>query len=140
MKVGKQDIKDRKDLYFIVKTFYDLLKVDTQIGPIFIEMIQDWDGHLEKITSFWEVQLFNIRSGYQGNPIQAHQKVDEAQGYSITPEDFGVWLFYWVNVINDNFEGEKAEELKDRARKMQTVLYLEIFKNRKNKENPLSIK
>jgi hemoglobin len=39
-------------------------------------MIEDWDEHLEKLTDFWEMNLFGGKS-YKGDPLKAHVKVDE---------------------------------------------------------------
>lgn len=123
------DILSREDLFFIVDTFYKQVRADEVLGPIFNSHIQDWPDHLEKITDFWNVQLFGEK-GYRGNPIVAHQQVDEQNNHSITPEHFGTWLRYWMNTINSNFSGKNTELLKERTRKMQTVLYLKIFENR----------
>lgn len=128
----KPDIANRADLNDIVVSFYSLVRSDEVLSPIFEKAIDDWDEHLEKITDFWNIQLFQVK-GYTGNPIQTHQQVDEANDYSITPELFGKWLFYWMNTINERFEGPTTELLKERTRKMQTVLYLKMFEKKQQK-------
>ena len=39
----------------MVNTFYDKIKEDELLGPIFNERIQDrWASHLETMYKFWE--------------------------------------------------------------------------------------
>lgn len=68
---------------------------------------------------------------YNGNPIEAHNKVDERFNNVITPNEFGLWLNLWIETIDELYEGENADILKRRARKMASFLYLHIFENRK---------
>ena len=68
---------------------------------------------------------------FDGNPIEAHNRVDKKFNESITPEIFGIWLNLWFATIDEYFEGENAAILKRRARKMGTMLFLNIFENRK---------
>lgn len=125
----KADIKNRADIFLIVDEFYKRIRKDEEIGWIFNEMIKDWDAHLSKITDFWNMHLFKANA-YFGNPIEAHNRVDVFADYKITPHDFGTWLYYWINVINEHFEGEYAEMLKFKARKMQTIFFIKMYENR----------
>ena len=54
----KTDIKDREDVSLLVNTFYAKVRNDKVLGPIFNNIINDWDAHLELLTDFWETQLF----------------------------------------------------------------------------------
>lgn len=128
-----KQIENRDDIALLVQTFYDKIRKDVEIGFYFNETIQDWPTHLEKLTDFWEMNLFGGRQ-FSGNPIEAHNKVDKTFNESITPETFGIWLNHWFATIDELFEGENADILKRRARKMNTVLYLNIFQNRNKKE------
>lgn len=128
----RKQVLTREDLFFIVNTFYKEVRKDEVLGPMFNTTISDWEQHLEKITDFWSNQIFDTRV-YKGHPMQAHVEFDKKMHYSITPTHFGTWLFYWINTINTYYEGANAELLKDRARKMQTVLYLKMFEHRPQK-------
>lgn len=129
----KKEIENREDITLLVHTFYDAIRKDKEIGFYFNETIQDWSAHLEKLTDFWEMNLFGGRH-FEGNPIAAHNRVDQKFNESITPETFGIWLNIWFATIDSLFEGENADILKRRARKMNTVLYLNIFQNRQDKK------
>jgi len=125
----KKDIKSREDVFQLVSSFYNKVRKDETLGPIFNRAIQDWDAHLQHLTTFWESSLF-LKTKYYGNPLEAHVKVDAANNNTITELHFGIWLNLWFETIDDLFEGDYAENAKRRARKMGTFLYLKIFEAR----------
>lgn len=125
----KRDIGNREDLVVLVHSFYEKLRANDEIGYFFIQTITDWEAHLEKLTDFWESNLFTARK-YSGNPIAAHVEVDEKFRYTVNPDVFGLWLNLWFETLEDLFEGENVELLKRRARKMGTFLMINIYENR----------
>lgn len=125
----KKQIENRADVSFLVHQFYAKIRADKEIGFYFNEMISDWDAHLEKLTDFWETNLFGVRK-YKGNPHAVHNEVDAHFDEKITPNEFGIWLNHWFQTIDEHFEGENAETLKRRARKMSTFLYMSMFQHR----------
>ncbi|TVZ59997.1 hemoglobin [Flavobacteriaceae bacterium MAR_2010_105] len=127
----KNDIRNREDVFLLVTKFYEKVRQDTILGPFFNETINDWDSHLDRLTTFWESSLF-LKTKYLGNPLQAHIKVDREHNNAIREMHFGLWLNLWYETINELFEGDYAENAKRRARKMGTFLYLNIFQARIN--------
>ncbi len=125
----KREIKTRADVFFLVDTFYDSIKKDMLLGPIFNGMIKDWDVHIKHLTDFWATQLF-IEKSFKGNPIEVHRKVDKFAKHKINENYFGLWLNYWIATLDEHFEGENTFILKNRARKMASFIHLDIFKNR----------
>ena len=67
---------------------------------------------------------------YKNEILDLKTDITEKIGQKITPKDFGTWLFHWLGVINEYFEGDNAEVLKFKARKMQTMLYMGIHESR----------
>ena len=126
----KKQIENRADVAFLVNHFYDKIRADREIGFYFNEMITDWDAHLEKLTDFWETNLFGVRK-YKGNPHAVHNEVDAHFDEKITVNEFGIWLNHWFQTIDEHFEGENADTLKRRARKMSTFLFMSMFQHRK---------
>ncbi len=126
----KIELKSREEIAILVDKFYARIREDAQIGHFFNEVITDWDEHLEKLTDFWESQLF-FEKHFTGNPIAAHNKVDAIFDHSISMEHFGYWLRLWLDTIDTCFTGEKAEMAKHRARNMSTWLFMKIFEARK---------
>ena len=130
----KKDIKTREDIFLLVSTFYDKVREDETIGHFFNNAIKNWDEHLERLTTFWESNLF-LKGKYLGDPLVAHAKVDKENNNSITELHFGIWLNLWYQTIDELFEGDYAENAKRRARKMSTFLYLKIFEARQPNNN-----
>lgn len=127
----KKDIKTRDDVFILVSSFYKKVRKDELLGSFFNQTITDWDEHLDRLTTFWESNLF-LKIKYLGNPLEAHVKVDSRHNHAITEMHFGVWLNLWFQTIDELFVGEYAEKAKLRARKMGTFLYLHVFESRKN--------
>lgn len=125
----RNDIQNREDVSTLVNRFYSKIRKNPEIGYFFNESIKDWDEHLEKLTDFWESNLF-FKGIYRGNPQKAHVKVDRENDHKISSEHFGVWLNLWFETIDELFEGELANRAKNNARKMSTHLYLKIFQSR----------
>ena len=54
----RKQIENRDDITLLVATFYDKIRADKEIGFFFSETITNWEEHLEKLTDFWETNLF----------------------------------------------------------------------------------
>ena len=129
----KKDIQSRQDVHHLVFSFYERVKQDGILGPFFIPVINDWDAHIERLTTFWETSLFMTRKlpeKYHGNPLEVHVRVDKEHKHQITELHFGIWLNLWYQTIEELFEGVVADNAKRRARKMGTFMYLKIFEAR----------
>jgi len=126
----KPEITSRSDIKLLVETFYGKIRVHPILGPIFNGIITDWSTHLELLTDFWETQLLFERK-YWGNPLAAHQEVDKKMDHTMKSEHFGQWLNLWFETLDQLFQGETVQIAKNRARKMSTMLYLNIFESRK---------
>ncbi len=68
----------------------------------------DWPSHLETLYDFWETLLFR-KTNYTGAPFPKHAVLPVAK------EHFDRWLRLFVETIEENFAGPKAEEAKGRA-------------------------
>ncbi len=125
----RDDIQNREDVFTLISRFYSKVRKNPEIGYFFNESIEDWDEHLEKLTDFWESNLF-FKGLYSGNPQKAHIKVDQEHKHTIASEHFGIWLNLWFETIDELFKGELANRAKNNARKMSSHLYLKIFQAR----------
>ena len=131
MNPGKKDLESREDVSRLVRTFYERVRKDEMLGPIFNSIISDWEAHLEKLTDFWHGNLFFfVKTQYTGDPKAAHQRMDAATGNQTTMEHFGRWINLWVATVDELYQGETAALAKNQARKMATFLFLKIFENR----------
>ena len=127
----KNDIKTREDVFLLVSGFYKKVRQNPEIGHFFNEVIEDWDAHFEKLTDFWESNLF-FKALYKGNPQKVHVKVDQENNQEVSSYHFGIWLNLWFETIDELYEGELANRAKNNARKMSSHLYLKIFQAREN--------
>lgn len=126
----KQDIQNREDVFLLVSTFYRKVQENKEIGSFFNETIQDWPAHLEKLTDFWETNLFFVNK-FRGNPMKAHKEVDKNFNHTMEQKHFGEWLNMWFQTIDELFEGEKANMAKNRARNMATHLFMNVYESRR---------
>ncbi|TXE10812.1 group III truncated hemoglobin [Gelidibacter salicanalis] len=130
-----KDIETRDDVFLLVSEFYKKVRKDEVLGPFFNRVITDWEAHIERLTTFWESSLFmtkKLEKRYLGNPLEVHIKVDKENHHAITQEHFGLWMNLWFATIDKLFKGEYAENAKNRARKMGTFMYINIFQARQD--------
>ena len=65
-----KDVKERKDLDFIVHEFYNRVLEDNKIAPVFTSTVKiDWKTHLPIISDFWENLLWGGNK-YQENLLK----------------------------------------------------------------------
>lgn len=127
----KQDILLRKDVSLLVRSFYAKVRVHPELGPIFNNIVVDWESHLERLTDFWEIVLLNTGPGAgKFNPVKAHKDVDQATGQQIHQALFGHWLELWFTTLDENFDGPNAGFAKEHARKMAHILFFRIMDGR----------
>ncbi len=129
MHIKKIDIQNRDDIAILVSKFYEKVRAEETLGPIFNSIIKDWDQHIDRLTDFWETNLLFVNK-FKGNPIKAHQKVDQVFNHGITNVHFGIWLRLWITTLDELYEGTRATLAKNRARKMGTMFFMKIFQNR----------
>lgn len=55
----------------VVAAFYERVRGDDLIGPVFAARIHDWPRHLDLLCDFWSSAL-NRTGRYRGRPIPKH--------------------------------------------------------------------
>ncbi len=121
-----KEIESRVEVFELVSTFYSKVRVHNALGPIFNRAIEDWDEHINRLTDFWETNLFFTRK-YKGNPMQVHANVDRNEGYNISQVHFGHWLELWFSTIDELFIGRNAHLAKERARGMAHLIFMKLY-------------
>jgi hemoglobin len=106
------DILQREDVKVLVDKFYEKVNADALLGPVFSHV--DWPKHLPTMYDFWSSMLLGDQT-YRGNPLQKHLplKIDKSH--------FSQWLVLFTETVDENFSGEKAEEVKMRAQSIAGV-------------------
>ncbi|GMQ30564.1 group III truncated hemoglobin [Algoriphagus confluentis] len=124
-------IQSRKEVDFLVRKFYGKVREHELLGPIFNQIVKDWDHHLIHLSDFWEMILLQTGPGRgKFNPAQVHREVDVSVNYTIDQAHFGNWLELWFATVNRYFEGETAEYAKEHARRMAHMLFMRIWEAR----------
>ena len=69
----------------LVDTFYERVRLDSLIGPIFNRQVKDWPAHLALLKDFWTTVILGTGS-FKGNPMETHLKL------LLEPGHFERWL------------------------------------------------
>lgn len=122
----KSDIHGRAEIELLVNRFYDKVREDELIGPIFNDVAKvDWEVHLPKLYDFWQAVLFGD-SSFRGNPLGVHLKL--AEETSMDWSRFQRWLELFRATVDELFAGERAEHAKRAAEDMANVIYSRVNK------------
>lgn len=109
------------DIALLVPAFYERIRQDPLLGPIFNGAIQEWPAHLETLEAFWSSVM--LTSGrYKGQPMVAHFRHEKA----MTAENFARWLDLWQEVSNALLPPEKAAIFQEKAGRIAESLQLGI--------------
>lgn len=121
----KQDILSIDDVKLLVDGFYDKVRSDELLGPVFNERIQErWPEHLDKMIRFWQTVLLGEHT-YYGSPFPPHAQLP------VGHEHFMKWMDLFTATADELFSGEKAAEAKWRAAKMAEMFEVKIEHYRK---------
>jgi hemoglobin len=116
----RNDISDRRDVTCLVNVFYDRIRGDRLLGPIFDDVAQvDWTTHLPRMYDFWESVLF-AASRFKGQPLVVHRALD--QRTPLTDREFDRWVALFHGTVDDLFAGAVADHAKRSASQIAAVL------------------
>lgn len=118
------DLTDRDDIVVLVNRFYDRIREDDRLGPVFNEVVKvHWETHLPKMYDFWDTVLFRAGT-FRGNPLAAHAKLvpltDMGRG------TFEHWLTLFRATVAELFEGQNAGHIVRCAEDMANVIFSKI--------------
>ncbi|WP_333599743.1 group III truncated hemoglobin [Flavobacterium sp.] len=118
------DIQTQGDLYSLVDEFYKKLLTDDSISYIFTDVVKiKLEEHLPILVTFWSQAILGT-GGYTHNLTQIHLDVN-AKEY-LSPELFKIWLHHFYAAVDENFKGEKAEQIKTQALSIATIIQIKI--------------
>jgi len=103
----------------LVDAFYDRVRADPLIGPVFAERISDWGPHLEQMRLFWSSVA--LMSGvYHGRPMPKHLPLP------VDARHFDRWLELFEATAEDVCPPAAAAHFIERARRIAESLELGI--------------
>ena len=130
MRSARRDIESRADLVQLVDRFYERVRADDVLGPIFDDVAHtDWDRHLPKMYDFWEAVLFSAPV-FGGNPLAVHRELATRTPLG-TPE-FARWLALFHQSVDTLFRGPRADDAKVRASRIAAVMRHHILADRES--------
>jgi hemoglobin len=103
----------------LVHAFYDKVRADAVLGPVFDARIRDWGPHLQQMCAFWSsVALMTGR--YHGTPMVKHAPLP------VDAAHFDRWLALFEQTAHEVCPGEAEAHFVERARRIATSLELGI--------------
>ena len=106
------DLCSEEEVTHLVHDFYDRVRQDAVLGPIFDAHVHDWDTDLAKMVDFWSSALRGT-ARFRGTPMPKHVALP-----GLSAELFGRWLtlFGETTATLDNAAmRERARELAQRV-------------------------
>jgi hemoglobin len=95
----------------LVYGFYDRVRNDAMLGPVFNTHIHDWDTHLNIMVQFWSSLLIGAGT-YRGTPMPKHIALPD-----LSADMFQQWLALFHKTAQEQTNkkfGERAEEYAQR--------------------------
>ena len=121
----KRDIENRGDIETLVNHFYDKVKTDSVIGYIFTDIAHvNWEKHLPIMYDFWENAIFYTGT-YNGNPMQLHKHLHRVA--NLNTKHFERWNQLFTFSVDELFEGDNSNLIKERAISISTVMQIKIL-------------
>lgn len=125
------DIQNQDDLYLLVDEFYKKLLSDDLISYIFTDVVKiKVEEHLPVLVTFWSQAILGT-GGYTRNLTQIHLDINQKE--YLSPELFSIWLNHFNASVDENFKGEKAEEIKTQALNIAAIMQIKIAQEKDKK-------
>ncbi len=103
----------------LVHRFYDQIRADAVLGPIFDSHIDDWPQHLDRMVSFWS-SVALMTGSYHGAPVPAHAQLP------VTWVHFERWLALFRATAREVCSPAGADHVIGRAERIARSLYMTI--------------
>jgi hemoglobin len=110
---------DEEMIEALVRGFYQRVRQDVLLGPIFASRIPDWEPHLQKMFAFWS--SLTLQSGrYHGQPMAKHLTLP------VSADHFDRWLALFEQTTRELCPPAAAELFINRARRVAESLELGV--------------
>lgn len=120
--VAKQQAEtgiDEALIHRVVHTFYDSVRADELLGPVFETRIEDWEMHLGRMCEFWSGVVL-LTGRYHGQPMVKHAPLP------VDSVHFDRWLALFEATVRDVCPPSAATIFLDRARRIAESLELGV--------------
>lgn len=114
----------------LVDRFYDKVRADAELGPVFNAAIHDWPTHKVLLRDFWSQMI--LRTGrYQGNPMRVHRALP-----AFPQHLFHRWLGLWRETAREVFDAPTAELFIGAAERVAQGLSMGLGHGRLSVDHP----
>lgn len=103
----------------LVHRFYDRVRADAILGPIFAAQITDWAPHLDRMVAFWS-SVALMTGQYHGRPVPAHTPLP------INAAHFDRWLALFRATAADTCTPVGAAHVIERAERIAHSLHIAV--------------
>ena len=104
----------------LVHGFYDRVRRDPLLGPVFADRITDWGPHLDRMVEFWSsVALMTGR--YHGAPMPKHLPLP------VEAEHFDRWLDLFRQTAQEICPPAGAAWVIERAERIASSIHMNIL-------------
>lgn len=110
---------DEALLTTLVHRFYDKVRVDPLLGPIFVARITDWQPHLARMVEFWS-SVALMTGCYHGSPVTKHADLP------VTWAHFERWLVLFCETAGEVCPPAGADHVIARAERIARSLNFAI--------------
>jgi len=118
----RSDYLEPEEIARLVDRFYEKVRHDALLGPVFNPVIADWDEHKVLMTSFWCSVALGAGT-YRGNPMAAHRPL------GATLEHFERWLALWRETTGEELNTWAADAMRNFAERIGHSLKLGLGLN-----------
>ncbi len=103
--MDRSELCTEEEINTLVYGFYDRVRADALLGPVFDQHISDWDTHLKIMVRFWSSMLIGAGT-YNGTPMPKH----------VALPDLNANMFkHWLALFRDTTEELPNRALAERA-------------------------
>ena len=103
----------------LVRAFYDKVRADEMLAPVFAAKISDWEPHLQQMFAFWSsVALMTGR--YHGTPMVKHMRLP------VDASHFDRWLALFEETAREICPPQAVVHFMERARRIAASLEMGI--------------
>ena len=111
------DLCTEEEIVELVHRFYDKVRQDEMLGPIFGRHVKDWDKHLPTLVDFWSSALLGT-ARFRGSPMPKHVSLP-----GLTIELFQRWLLLFRQTTGALPNAALAEKANDLAKRIAQSLW-----------------
>jgi hemoglobin len=106
------------EITVFVHAFYDRIRQDEVLGPIFNGHIDDWDHHLAQLVDFWS-SILRRTGRFTGSPMQKHAALP-----ALNEDLFKRWLGLFREVAGEQNNQDMARQACVMAERIAQSLWL----------------